>query len=359
MNELFETVLAEFALDSAPVKCEVHGKGHIHATYLVETVSGRHYMLQKINENTFRDIEGLMDNIARVTEHQHKVSPDPRSALTLIPTRQGKTYIKNSSGAWRVYDYIEDSMCLQLPESEEDFYQSAVGFGAFQHQLRDFPADTLHETIPNFHNTPDRYRIFKETLARDPLGRAALVEREIDFFLSHEDEMATLQRLLDSGELPVRATHNDTKLNNVLFDKATRKALCIIDLDTVMPGLSVYDFGDSIRFGAATALEDETRLERMSLDLGLYRIFTDGFISSCPGLTAAELEYLPMGAKTMTVENGLRFLTDYIDGDHYFSIHRPTHNLDRSRAQIKLAQDMELKWDSMRAVISELAAHSL
>jgi len=354
MNEILSRILNAFELDSTPVTCEKYGKGHINVTYLAETESGRHYILQKINENVFRDIDGLMDNITRVTEHQHMCSSDPRSALTLIPAHDGRNYIKDETGSWRVYDFIEDSLCLQLPEVDEDFYQSAVGFGNFQQQMKDFPAETLHEIIPNFHNTPHRYRIFKETLSRDVTGRAAEVSAEIDFFLEREAEMATLQTLRGSGELPTRVTHNDTKLNNVLLDSATRKALCVIDLDTVMSGLSLYDFGDSIRFGAATAWEDEKDLEKMTISLERYRVFTDGFVRSCPGLTGAELEYLPMGAKTMTLECGLRFLTDYLDGDRYFAIQKPEHNLDRARTQIKLVKDMEANWDAMRRIIEEL-----
>lgn len=353
MNEVIECVLHCFSLDSAPVSYEKYGFGHINVTYLAVTESGRRYILQKINENTFKDVAGLMDNIARVTAHQHSLSSNPRSALTLIPTVEGNTYVHNETGAWRVYDFVEDSLCLQLPETDEDFYQSAVGFGSFQQQMKDFPAETLHEAIPNFHNTPDRYRIFRETLQRDPMGRAKEVSREIDFYLAREEEMSTLQTLRMSGELPTRVTHNDTKLNNVLLDAATRKALCVIDLDTVMPGLSLYDFGDSIRFGAATAPEDEKDLEKMTMSQELFRIYTQGFVKSCPGLTEAELAYLPMGAKTMTLECGLRFLTDYIDGDHYFAVHREGHNLDRTRTQMKLVQDMEAKWDAMRKIVEE------
>lgn len=354
MNEVLEKVLYSFRLDSAPISCEIYGNGHINVTYLVVTESSRRYILQKINENTFKDVAGLMDNITRVTLHQHTLSDDPRSALTLIPTIDGTTYIQNQTGAWRVYDFIENSLCLQLPETDNDFYQSAVGFGQFQQQMSEFPAETLHEAIPNFHNTPDRYRIFKETLKRDPLGRASEVRKEIEFFLNRESEMETLQNLRIKGELPTRVTHNDTKLNNVLLDVTTREALCVIDLDTVMPGLSLYDFGDSIRFGAATALEDETDLEKMTISLERYKTFTEGFIKSCPGFTQAELEYLPLGAKTMTLECGLRFLTDYIDGDHYFAVHRPGHNLDRTRTQIKLVRDMEANWDQMRKIVEEV-----
>ena len=219
--------------------------------------------------------------------------------------------------------------------------------------LADFPAETLHETIPNFHNTPDRYRIFRETLAADPMGRAAGIQREIDFVLAREEEAGALQRMRESGELPLRVTHNDTKLNNVMLDSRTRKALCVIDLDTVMPGLVAFDFGDSIRFGASTGPEDERDLDRIWLDLSLYRRFTEGFIPACGILTPREIETLPLGAKVMTLECGLRFLTDYLDGDHYFGISRRSHNLDRARTQFKLVADTERRWSEICGIIKD------
>ena len=252
-----------------------------------------------------------------------------------------------------MYDFVEDSICLQLPETDEDFYQSAVGFGTFQQLLTDFPTAKLHETIPNFHNTPDRYRALLETLERDPMHRAVQVQPEIEFALARQAEMSAIQNALASGKLPLRVTHNDTKLNNVLLDAKTRKALCVIDLDTVMPGSSLYDFGDSIRFGAATAAEDEKDLSKMEMSLDRFRVFTRGYVRACPGLTAKELELLPMGAKTMTMECGVRFLTDYLDGDHYFAVHRDGQNLDRARTQFKLVADMEKKWDEMRKIVKE------
>lgn len=246
--------------------------------------------------------------------------------------------------------------CLEAPESPEDFYQSAIAFGQFQYQLADFPAETLTETIPEFHNTIDRYRIFREVLARDPMGRAAGVRGEIQFLLDREDRAGTLQRMRESGELPLRVTHNDTKLNNVLLDQETRKPLCVLDLDTVMPGLSAYDFGDSIRFGAATAAEDEKDLSKMTMDLDLFRIYTEGFVKACPSLTPMELKMLPMGAWTMTLEVGLRFLTDYLDGDRYFKTAYEDHNLDRCRTQLKLAWDMEQKWAEMEKIAAEVSS---
>lgn len=355
MTEELKNTLARFSLIGAPVSCERYGCGHINVTYLAVTDAGRRYILQKINHNTFKDVAELMENITRVTQFLRTRTDDPRRVLTLVPALDGASYIRNAEGYWRVYDFVEGSVCLQQPETPEDFYESAVGFGGFQQMLLDFPAATLHEAIPKFHNTPDRYRIFHEVLEKDPMGRAASVQPEIDFYLAREQEMGTLQRMLESGELPMRVTHNDTKLNNVLLDEATRKALCIIDLDTVMPGLSLYDFGDSIRFGAATAAEDEQDLSKVSMSLDLFRTYTRGFVRACPGLTKTELAMLPMGAKTMTLECGLRFLTDYLDGDHYFAVHRDGQNLDRTRTQMKLVQDMEAKWEQMQRIVSEEA----
>ena len=347
-------VLSHYALDGSVISCERYGCGHINETYLVHTASGKRYILQKINHHIFKDVPGLMENIAAVTGFLRNRETDPRRVLTLVPTAGGESYLQLEGGYWRVYDFVEGSICLQAPESKEDFYQSAVAFGAFQQQLQDFPAHTLHETLPNFHNTADRYRIFREVLAADPMGRAKDVQPEIEFALAREQEAATLVRMLENGQLPLRVTHNDTKLNNVMLDAATRTPLCVIDLDTVMPGLSAYDFGDSIRFGAATAAEDETDLSKMEMDLSLFRTFTEGFVSACPDLTAMEKRMLPMGAKLMTLECGVRFLTDYLDGDHYFATHRPGHNLDRCRTQFKLVADMESKWQAMEAIVQEL-----
>ena len=353
MNEHELAILRQFCLDAEPASCTPYGCGHINRTYLVATAGGRCYILQKINHHTFRDVAGLMENIELVTEHLRRKSPDPRSVLTLIRTKDGKSYLEADDGYWRVFRFVEDSICLQQPESDADFYESAVGFGTFQQLLSDFPAEKLHETIPNFHNTPDRYRAFHETLTRDPMHRAAQVQPEIEFALARQAEMAALQNALDAGELPLRVTHNDTKLNNVLFDAKTRRALCIIDLDTVMPGSALYDYGDSIRFGAATAAEDERELDKMEMSLERFRVFTRGYVRACPGLTQKELELLPLGAKVMTMECGVRFLTDHIDGDNYFSIHREGQNLDRAHTQFKLVADMERKWDKMKESVNE------
>ena len=353
MDETLVAILRSFRLDAEPVSCEPYGCGHINGSYLVVTTTGRRYILQRINHQTFKDVAGLMENITAITDFLRAKAEDPRSVLTLVKTLSGESYLRAQAAYWRVLDFTEGSICLQTPETDEDFYQSAVGFGTFQQMLTDFPAEKLHETIPNFHNTPDRYRIFRETFARDPMHRAAKVMPEIEFVLAREKEMSILQNALATGELPLRVTHNDTKLNNVLLDAKTRKALCIIDLDTVMPGSSLYDYGDAIRFGAATAAEDEQDLSKMELDLHMFRVFTQGYIHACPGLTQKELEYMPLGAKTLTMECGIRFLTDYLDGDNYFSIHRDGQNLDRARTQFKLVEDMEAKWEEMHAIVKE------
>ena len=352
MTPELKQILSAFQLDTTPVSCERYGCGHINMTYLVVTESGRRYILQKINNHIFKDVPGLMGNIIAVTAYLRKQIDDPRRVLTLVPTTDGSLYL-NQEGFWRVYDFVEDSLCLQAPENAEDFYQSAVAFGNFQQQLKDFPAHTLYETIKNFHNTPDRYRIFKEVLAKDPLGRAKEVEEEIAFALAHEQVGGTLYRMLQAGELPLRVTHNDTKLNNVMLREDTRTPLCVIDLDTTMPGLSAYDFGDSIRFGAAVVKEDEQNLGRVSMSLDLFRIYTRGFLKACPGLTDKEIEVLPLGALIMTLECGVRFLTDYLDGDHYFTCYRNGQNMDRCRTQFKMVADMEAKWEEMASIVAQ------
>ena len=352
-NDLI-SVLAHFALEGAPVSCEAPAAADTIYAHLTET--GRRYSLQPINDTVFKNPEGLMQNVEAVTSYLAKTADDPRKVLHLVKTAEGASYLHHTDGSyWRVFDFVEDSICLQLPESADDFYESAVAFGAFQQMLLDFPADTLIESIPNFHNTPDRYRIFREVLAKDPLGRAKDVQAEIDFALVREKEMATITSLLASKQLPLRVTHNDTKLNNVMLDAATRKALCVIDLDTVMPGSSLYDYGDSIRFGAASGAEDEQDLTKIFVRLDMFEAYTRGFLAACPGLTPLEKELFPLGAKTMTLECGLRFLTDYIDGDNYFAVHRDGQNLDRCHTQFKLVADMERKWQQMTNIVKELS----
>ena len=345
-----------FRLDGEPVAREVLNQGHINTTVKLTTDTGAEYILQKINKYVFRDPVRLMGNISAVTEYLRQRVEDPRHALHFIPTYQGLYYHRDQNGEfWRMYDFV-GGFCLDTPECEEDFYQSALAFGRFQQMLSEFPAETLTETIPEFHNTPDRFRKLKESIAADPMGRLAGVKAEVDFFLEREEMGSRLQKQRENGTLPLRVTHNDTKLNNVLLDKKTRKSLCVLDLDTVMPGLSAFDFGDSIRFGAATAAEDEKDLSKVEMDLHLFEIYTRGFLEAATNLTEAEIQALPMGAYTMTLECGSRFLKDYLDGDVYFKVNYPDHNLVRARTQIKLVADMEKKMDEMNAIVARVAA---
>ncbi len=349
-----------FPLDGAPASICLYGKGHINTTYLVTTTSGKRYILQKIKDTVF-DVPPLMENIERVIrvaqENEKKQTDETGEmqigSLNLIDDLDGHSYYRDETGYYRVYDYVEGTICLQAPESNDDFYQSAAAFGAFQKLMQDFPAEELHETIPDFHNTVNRYRIFHETVSQDPLGRAAGVSDEIRFALDREEAAGALCRLRESGALPLRVTHNDTKLNNVLLDEKTRKARCVIDLDTVMPGLAAYDFGDAIRFGAATAAEDERDLSRMTLDLERFRIFTRGYLEYGPDFSEKEIETFPLGAIIMTLECGVRFLTDYLEGDRYFAIHRDGQNLDRARTQFRLVSEMEKHLDEMKQIVRE------
>lgn len=349
-------IASRFAINGEVTYCERYGQGHINETYLVETDKGVQYILQKVNNTVFKDVPGLMGNIASVTKYLGQRDPDPRHTLHLVPTREGEDYLVDEDGKpWRLYDFVTDSVCLQAAETPEDFYQSAVAFGMFQRQLAQFPADTLVEVIPHFHDTPDRYRQLREAIEKDVCDRKKLVEDEIAFALAREEEAASLMKQLNAGILPLRVTHNDTKLNNVMLDAEKRTPLCVIDLDTVMPGLMAFDFGDSIRFGASTALEDEKDLSKVEMSLDLYETYTKGFVATCgESMTDAEAESLPMGAKLMTLECGVRFLTDFLSGDVYFHIKRPEHNLDRCRTQFKLVADMEKKWTEMHEIVKKV-----
>ena len=343
-----------FMLNGTPVSWREFGHGHINSTFKVTTDTGAEYILQKINKYVFRNPPRLMANVTAVTNYLHQRVEDPRMAMHFIATKRGHAYYRDPEGDfWRMYDFMQ-GFCLDAPQSDEDFYQSGLAFGRFQELLSDFPAQSLYETIPEFHNTIDRYRQFKASVEVDSLGRVANVRREVDFVLAREEIGGTLQRMRLSGELPLRVTHNDTKLNNVLLDRKTRKALCVLDLDTVMPGLSAHDFGDSIRFGAATAAEDEQDLSKMSMDLHMFEVYTKGFLEAATALTDKEVEMLPMGALIMTLEVGLRFLKDYIDGDLYFKTAYPEHNLVRARTQLKLVADMETKMDEMHRIVAKV-----
>ncbi len=363
-----DEAIAAFALETAAngrlVSKTPYGNGHINDTFLVRCQTAdnteKRYILQRMNHDIFKNPPQLMENMVHVTKYLRKKilsqggDPD-RETLNVLKTQGGADcYQDSGNNYWRVFSFIENSMCLEKVENAKDFYDSGAAFGNFQRMLADYPAETLHETIPNFHNTPSRLQDFQKAVRTGDKERAALAQREISFVLDRVREASVLTDLLSEGKLPLRVTHNDTKLNNILFDADTHKALCIIDLDTVMPGLSLYDFGDSIRFGANTGAEDETDLTKVGLDLGLFEAFTKGYLEGCKGsLTAKEIEMLPMGAKLMTYECGMRFLADFLTGDHYFKVHRGNHNLDRARTQFQLVADMETKWDEMTAIVQK------
>ena len=351
-----EHIVSHFQLQGAPVRCERYGNGHINETYLLETDAPHAYILQKVNRQVFPDVPNLMRNIQLVTSYLWQQTPDPRRVLTLVPTTDGQAYMVDPDGEfWRVYEFVTDSLCLDRPENERDLQQSGLAFGTFQNQLAFFPAHTLTEIIPHFHDTPVRYEQLKDAIRMDRAGRVKEAGAEIEAYMAFEKYAGFLMNLLKQGELPLRVTHNDTKLNNVLLDAATRTPLCVIDLDTVMPGLAANDFGDSIRFGAATAREDEQDLSKVGMSLQLFEAYARGFLSACgTRLTPLEKETLPMGAMLMTLECGSRFLADYFNGDVYFHNARPGQNLCRARTHIKMAQDMESKLGQMRKIIESL-----
>ena len=361
-KNMAEEVAEQFAFEGMIVSCLPYGNGHINDTFKVgcKTEAGKKkdYILQKINTSIFTKPEELMENVAGVTAFLRKRilergGNSERETLNIIDTKSGNSFYRDSEGeCWRAYAFIEDTFSYDLVSSPEDFYQSALAFGSFQELLADYPAESLHETIAGFHDTAARFKVFQMAVKNDVMGRAKEAEKEIGFVLEREPVTRILGDMLRKGELPLRVTHNDTKLNNVLLDKETGKGLCVIDLDTVMPGLALNDFGDSIRFGASTAKEDEQDLEKVSCDMELFEAYVKGFMEACGrSLTAKEKEMLPMGAKVMTLECGMRFLTDYLEGDHYFKTHREKQNLDRCRTQFKLVADMEKKWEIMRKTV--------
>jgi Ser/Thr protein kinase RdoA (MazF antagonist) len=354
-----ETLVRKFWLaDAEKIEYSRYGSGHINETYILNA-DGKNYIIQKINTGIFKDPDGLMNNFVAVTEYlseQLKAEGKDyeRGTLHVIRTVEGKNYASVDSEAWRLINFVDGSVCYDKVEFPEQFYMSAVAFGDFQRVLKGFPAEKLVETIPNFHNTPDRFAKFCEAVEKDAVGRVKDVLPEIDFVKVREHFAGTLERAHAEGKLPLKVTHNDTKLNNILFDAETGKALCIIDLDTVMPGYSVNDFGDSIRFGATTAAEDETDLSLVNFDIDLYELYVKGFIEGAAGgLTEGELQMLPVAAMMMTYECGMRFLTDHISGDTYFRIHREGHNLDRARNQFKLLSDMEECFDEMQNIVKK------
>lgn len=346
-----------------------YGTGHVNDTYVVkvETDGKRgEFIVQRINTFVFKSPSKLMDNIISVTdfmlnELKQRNEPSDRAVLEFQKTQEGDYYFVDSLGeTWRAYRFIDKSTSYNRADTAELFGKSGEAFGRFMLLLSDFPAEQLHETIQNFHNTVSRYGDFKRAVEEDVKDRLKLVESEVAFILEREEPAGRLVRQLEADELPLRVTHNDTKLNNVLFDEDTGEVLCVIDLDTVMPGLAAYDFGDAIRFGASTAAEDERDLDKVQLDLDYYEAYTRGYLEvAAEVLTEKEIESLPWGAYIMTLEVGLRFLQDYLMGDVYFKVVGPDDNLHRARTQLKLLQEIEAKFDQMQDITQRLAEELL
>ena len=354
-------IARRFDVPEGKISAEPYGNGHINDTLCV-TVSAaqgqRRFIMQRVNRYVFQKPEEVIHNIEQVTEYLRGViaseGGDPqRETLTLVRTKDGKTFTYDEDGElWRMYLFIEDTISRDLPDTTELFALSGKAFGRFQRQMGGFPAASLVESIPDFHNTPARYAQLMDAVARNAAGRLGEVEEELAFCRAREKDTHALLDALAAGEIPLRVTHNDTKLNNVLLDAKTGRGVCVIDLDTVMPGLAAYDFGDSIRFGANTAEEDERDLSKVQFSLPMYEAFTRGFLSEAGRvMSRREIELLPMGARLMTLECGMRFLADHLNGDKYFRIHRPGHNLDRARTQFALVRHMEENWDAMLDVV--------
>lgn len=357
-------IFGQFAINGALIEAQPYSGGHINDTYLgVFESSGsvRRYVLQRINRRVFRQPEQVMENIERVTrcarEQILAAGGDPlRETLTLIPTHAGGCFFRDEAGeTWRSYHFIDGARTYAVAERLELVYEAAASFGRFQILLEHLPGPRLHETIPYFHDTRRRFQAFQAALEADRKNRAAAVQPEIDFILARGGQAGRVVDLLAQGALPERIAHNDTKLNNVLIDDRSGKGLCVIDLDTVMPGSVLFDFGDLIRMGAARADEDETDLERVGLDMQRFEALARGYLEAAGSrLTAAEWEHLVFGGRLITYEQAMRFLGDYLNGDTYYKIQRPDHNLERARTQIKMLADMERLQDDMEAVVARL-----
>ena len=355
VNKIFE--LAEcFMTDGKPVDAVPFGGGHINGTYLITTESGKKYTFQSINSNVFKKPAEVMSNIALVLEHiEKKVRENggnvERECLHPIKTKDDELLLKTSDGGYyRMYAFIEGNV-YDAVEKPEHFYCAAKAFGKFQNYLSDFPADELYETIHNFHNTVWRFENLEKAVAEDKCGRLAEVKEQVEFALARKAEAGKVLEAIENGSVPLRVTHNDTKFNNVLLDD-NGDGMCVIDLDTVMPGSMLYDFGDSIRFGATHAAEDEQNLDLVDVDLELFESYTKGFLEALGNrITEGELSLLAFSAKLMTLECGIRFLTDYLEGDTYFKVHFPKQNLYRTGTQLKLVWDMEQKMDKMEAIV--------
>jgi Ser/Thr protein kinase RdoA (MazF antagonist) len=357
-------VIGHFRCVGRYVNAGPYGAGHIHDTYVAwfrgRSGAKHRYLLQRINDHVFRDVEGLMANIAAVTDHLRKkiaeLGGDPeRSAITLIPTRDGATYWQSQQmDYWRAFVFIEGAATYDVAESAHHVYEVAKAFGTFQKLLADFPAERLTETIPFFHHTARRYEAFQKAVAADVADRAHTARQEIAFVERRAADMTALLDLLAAGRVTLRVTHNDTKVNNVMISEVTSSAVCVIDLDTVMPGLAAYDFGDMVRSGASQSAEDEPDASKAGLDLSAYESIVRGYLDSAREfLTAEEVDSLPISARLMTLECGMRFLADYLSGDVYFKTRRPGHNLDRCRTQFRMVGDMEHRFSDLQRIVQQ------
>lgn len=364
MKQFFDDIVTRFDFDGEFTGAYRYGSGHINDTYLCcfDCANGdkKRYILQRINHHVFSQPDKLMQNIEGITTHlRNKIltsGGDPeRETLNIVRAKDGKSYHRTEEDQyWRVYKFIENAHTYDIVENPEHFYNAGKAFGCFQYHLSDFSAENLFETIPNFHNTKKRYADLTEAIEKDEFDRVKEVVEEIEFAKRYESETSILVDLLKNGEIPLRVTHNDTKFNNVMIDDKTGEGICVIDLDTVMSGSSLYDYGDSIRFGTNPAAEDEKDLSKVRMDLSLFEYFTHGFLDAARSfLKPVEFEYMPFSAKIMTYECGIRFLTDYLNGDVYFKTHREGQNLDRTRTQFKLVREMESKHDEMKQIIEK------
>ena len=354
-------IVKNFDFDGELLDVREFGSGHINRTFIAEYTDNR-YVVQKINTTVFKNPDELMQNVFAVTDYLREVieangGDSERETLHFIKTLDGDNYFKTpDSECWRAYVFVKDSVCYDSAYTPELFGKSGAAFGRFQKMLADFPAKTLHETIPNFHNTPWRFENeFLPSLFAADDALLTECEDDIEFVTSRRSDMEVFTVLQESGALPLRVTHNDTKLNNVMFDKKTGECVCVIDLDTVMPGLALYDFGDSIRFGASTAAEDESNLDKVSLDLDYFRAYAEGYLSEAgETLSYREKKQLAYSAKLMTLECGMRFLTDYLNGNIYFKTDYGKQNLVRARNQFKLVLDIESKLDEMNKIVMSI-----
>lgn len=364
MNNIVD-IVSQFDFKGDFVSVKEFGSGHINKTYIVtfdENGKENTYVLQRVNANVFKDVDSLMNNVFAVTSYLREIikakggDPD-RETLHFIKTKDGKKYYRcNENDFYRSYVFVRDSISYDTADTPDMFKSSGIAFGRFQSMLADFDVSSLVETIPHFHDTYWRYENeFLPAIENNLSGRLNDCIKEVEAVISYSNEMSRLTDLIASGDVPLRVTHNDTKLNNVMFDKATNECVCVIDLDTVMPGLALYDFGDSIRFGASTALEDEKDLDKVGIDLDYFKAYAEGYLSEAgSALNSCEKDNLAFASKLMTLECGMRFLTDFINGDTYFKVDYPEHNLVRAKNQLKLVADMDSKAEKMKEIISNI-----